>query len=67
MSKHPNTFRSIVHGSLQQQHTAGLTQGAYAMCEVILDKAADETKAAEQKLEDIVGFCKVCTQNKSCD
>lgn len=63
MAKHNNqVFRRVVASGLQKQHTAGIAQGAYAMCRVILDKATDETKTVEQRLEDIIAFCKVCTK-----
>ena len=61
MGKHNDQlFRKVVTGNLRKQHTAGAAQGAYAMCKVIRDKATDETKTVEQRLEDVVGFCNVC-------
>ncbi len=63
MSKHNDqVFKRVVTGGLQRQHTAGVAQGAYAMCKVILDKATDETKTAEQRLEDVIAFCRICTK-----
>ena len=40
MAKHNDqVFKRVVTGGLQKQHTAGVAQGAYAMCKVVLDKA----------------------------
>lgn len=63
MSKHNDqVFKRVVTGGLKKQHTAGVAQGAYAMCKVVLDKATDESKTAEQRLEDVIAFCKICTK-----
>ncbi len=53
-------FRQIVTDSLQKQHMAGLTQGAYAMCQVVLDKAKDDSKTADERIADIIRFCSTC-------
>lgn len=63
MSKHNDqVFKRVVTDGLQKQHTAGIAQGAYAMCRVVLDKATDESKTVEQRLEDVIAFCKTCTK-----
>ena len=63
MGKHNDqVFKRVVTGGLQKQHTAGIAQGAYAMCKVILDKATNEAKPVEQRLEDVIAFCKVCNR-----
>lgn len=63
MAKHNDqVFRRVVTGGLQKQHTAGVAQGAYAMCKVVLDKATDESKTVEQRLDDVIAFCKICTK-----
>lgn len=65
MSKHNDqVFKRVVTGGLQKQHTAGVAQGAYAMCKVVLEKATDETKPVEQRLEDVIAFCEICTKLK---
>ena len=62
MAKHNDqVFKRVVTGGLQKQHTAGVAQGAYAMCKVVLDKATDESKTVEQRLDDVIAFCKICT------
>jgi len=61
MGKHnDNMFRKVVTGGLQKTHRDGISQGAYAMCKVVLDKAQKEGKTAEEKLEDIIAFCSIC-------
>lgn len=66
MSKHDdNTFKRVVTGGLQKQHTAGIAQGAYAMCSVILEKAKNEEKTPEERLEDIIKFCTICIDLKN--
>lgn len=55
-----NVFKRVVTDGLKKQHSAGLAQGAYAMCNVILKKATDESKTVEQRLADVVAFCKAC-------
>ncbi len=65
MSKHnDNMFRQVVTQGLRKQHTAGIAQGAYAMCSVILGKAKAEGKTAEEKVADIIKFCNVCMNPK---
>ena len=62
MGKHNDKlFKQVVTGGLRKQHTAGIAQGAYAMCKVILDKARNESKTAEERLNDVIAFCNVCT------
>lgn len=63
MSKHnDNVFKRVVTDGLRKQHTAGVAQGAYAMCNVVLAKATDENKSAEQRLTDVIEFCRICTK-----
>ena len=62
MGKHNDgMFKKAVTGGLRKQRTAGVAQGAYAMCKVILNKATDGSKPAEKRLEDVIAFCKICT------
>lgn len=37
----------------------GLLQGSKAVCKVVLDKANDERKTLEERIEDIKKFCRV--------
>lgn len=63
MGKHNDQlFKKVVTGGLQRQHSAGIAQGAYAMCRVVLDKATDESKSIEQRLKDVIDFCKTCAK-----
>lgn len=63
MGKHNDQlFKKVVTGGLQKQHSAGVAQGAYAMCRVVLEKATDETKTVEQRLKDVIDFCEVCAK-----
>lgn len=50
-------FKQQFQRGLQRQHSAGVAQGAYAMCKVIHDKAVEEGKTAEERLEWITNFC----------
>lgn len=61
--KNQQTIRKLIKDELSKQHTIGVAQGAWAMCQVILDMTADETKTNEQKLKKIADFCKKCTKN----
>lgn len=36
----------------------GIMAGAKAMCNLVLDKAENPDKTAEEKLQDIISFCK---------
>ena len=65
MAKHnDNLFRQVVTGGLQKAQRDGIGMGAHAMCKVILEKAQNETKTAEERLADIIKFCVVCTNPK---
>lgn len=57
---HDDLFKQALTDGLKKQHSAGLAQGAYAMCKVIFEKATDESKTIEQRLADVVTFCKNC-------
>ena len=47
------TFRN----NLDKQFRNGLAQGAYAVCKVVLDRANDEGKTIEERLQIIRAFC----------
>lgn len=62
MGKHNDqVFKQVVTDGLRKQHSSGIAQGAYAMCKVVLDKATDESKTIEQRLNDVIAFCSICT------
>ena len=54
----------IFKRALQKTHRDGLLQGSKAMCNVVLNKARDKTKTAEERLKDIVDFCNTSLENK---
>lgn len=58
-------FTATVRKELQNQRSAGLKQGVYAVCKVVLDKAVDPDKTAEEKLQDIISFVSVWGNLKS--
>lgn len=65
MAKHNDqVFRRVVTEGLRKQHSTGIAQGAYAISKVILDKATDEKKTPEERLESVIAFCKTCTKLK---
>lgn len=45
-----------------RQHSLGIAQGAYAMCQVVLEMAQKNEVSAEQRLQNIVRFCSACTK-----
>ncbi|MBQ8619079.1 MAG: hypothetical protein IJ418_16405 [Clostridia bacterium] len=59
MSKKHNDllFKQQFQRGFQRQHSAGVAQGAYAMCKVIHDKAIDTSKTAEERITWITNFC----------
>ena len=52
------TFRH----NLEKQFRNGLAQGMYAACKVIHDKATKAEKSADEKLSEIINFCKQITK-----
>ncbi len=49
-------FREVFKNGFQKQYQNGLLQGARAMCKVVYDKACDEKKTLEERIEDIKSF-----------
>ena len=45
-------------------YRAGLWEGTVAVSKVILDKANDTSKTVEERLKDIIKFCRVLLHNK---
>lgn len=56
--KNENKMRAVFTQGLQDQLRSGIAQGTYAACKVMYDKAMDTTKGAEERLNDIIAFCK---------
>jgi len=50
-------IKMTLRENLEKQFRNGITQGMYAACKVISDKASDETKAYEERINDIIAFC----------
>lgn len=51
-------FKRVVTDGLRKQHTAGVAQGVYAMCKVILGMVTAESRTAEERLADVEAFCR---------
>lgn len=47
----------------KEQFRNGLLQGTVAFSKVVRDKATDETKPVEDRLDDIIEFCDVALKN----
>jgi len=43
---------------LEEQFKRGLLQGSYAITKVVYDRATDENKTVDERLENIIAFCK---------
>ena len=52
---------------LEKQFRNGLAQGLYAGCKVIADKAVNEEMSPEERLSDILAFCKQITDKQTPD
>ena len=53
------TLRQEFEKGLKAQFRNGLAQGVYSVSKVIHDKAADESLPAEERLNEIIRFCKI--------
>lgn len=42
---------------MNNAHTLGLKRGTYAVAQIVLIKANDESKTTEERLADIIDFC----------
>ncbi len=63
-SQREATLTATIRSELEKQHSAGIAQGAYAMCQVVLSQAKDDSKSAEERLQNIVEFCSICIDPK---
>lgn len=52
------TFRDKLQGQLKN----GLARGMYAACKVINEKATNEEKTPEERIAEIIEFCKWATR-----
>ena len=50
-------IKMALRENLEKQFRNGVTQGMYAACKVISDKASDEAKTHEERINDIITFC----------
>ena len=46
-----------IRANLERQFKNGLQQGMYAACKIVYDFATDETKTAEERLQEIIKTC----------
>lgn len=56
-------FRQEFQRGFRRQHTAGISQGAYAMCKVIHDRAVDSRMTVDSRLSWITSFCETMISN----
>ena len=52
-------FRETFREGFKKQYQNGLLAGSRAICKVVSDKASDETKTPEERIEDIKKFCRI--------
>ena len=60
-SQRESALKAVIQSELEKQHSAGIAQGAYAVCQVVLSQAKDDSKSAEERLQNIIAFCSICT------
>lgn len=54
------TMKNEMEQGFRKMHSVGMARGAYAMAQVILQKANNTTLTLEGRLTDIVQFCEKC-------
>jgi hypothetical protein len=52
-------LEKAIKEQLDKARFIGLAIGAKSISKVVMDKATDESKTAEEKIADIIEFCKV--------
>lgn len=57
--KQEEALRQEFKKGFEEQFKNGMTQGAYAICKVIHDKATNDSISVEERLAEIVRFCEV--------
>lgn len=53
-------MKNEMEQGFRKMHSVGMARGAYAMAQVILQKANNTTLTLEERLTDIVQFCEKC-------
>lgn len=46
-----------IRANIERQFRNGVAQGMYAACKIIYDQATDDTKTAEERLQEIIKTC----------
>lgn len=64
-SREENILREEFTKGYRSVFRSGLLQGSKAVCKVIFDKADDDSKTLEERIEDIKKFCKVSLKEPS--
>lgn len=65
MAKHnDNLFKKEFEKGFRKQYNNGLLSGAYAVCQVVLEKAKDDSMSADERLAEIIRFCEVSFPKK---
>jgi len=54
-------FRKTFEEGFRKQFQNGLLQGSRAICKVVFDKASDEKKTIQERIDDIKKFCGILT------
>lgn len=49
--------KMALRNNLEKQFRNGIAQGVYAVCKAIFDKASDESKTFEERINSIIAFC----------
>lgn len=64
-SREESILREEFNKGYKSVFQSGLLQGSKAVCKVIFDKANDDSKTLEERIEDIKKFCKVSLKEPS--
>ena len=62
--KEEQRMREAFTDGFSKMFQNGLHQGTYAIAKVLYDKACDESKTYEERIQDIKKFCEVSLKNK---
>lgn len=58
LNRENERLTGIVQARLLEFHQKGLAEGSKAMAGVVYEKATDTSKSYEERINDIIGFCK---------
>lgn len=58
-NKEHNKILETYQKNLEKARTVGIAIGVQTVCKVIYDKAMNKDKSKEERLDDIINFCKV--------